>query len=1108
MRKDRDQVSWIPSPARRVALMMTTSILSLSAYGSLRSAQAANECGVIAVGGTATCTPAGNSFPNGIDYDVNDATLVIQDGVTINTSANNVSGISNGSGAVNHGNLATTTQGTVSITTSGDGAHGIAMGTGNGNNTITGSANTAISTSGASAHGILVRGYGGNVAVNTPGSIATSGNGAYGIGSYVYGGNLSIDTGTVSSSGVGGIGILGAAINGTVDITTTGITSANGYGIQTYALGAGSGDVNVTSTGGMTTYGFGVAAIAQVGNINVDLQSPITVTGPAGFAVFANTLAGDITLSSSGITTASGTSAAIYAISQSGAINITDTGTLNAANSTGIYAYAQNAALNINVNNLNAGSYGIYALGRANVAVTTNGAVSTTGDNISAIYATSLGSVTVTANGAISATGINSDGIQAYAVNGMVTVNANDISTSDDGILAYGATGATINALGTITSGDEGMEIVTGAGGNTLINVNNVTAIGDDNDAIRVTSGGTVTINVNGTVLGGANSSSGAGIDIRASTGTTININSGGSVNAVSGFAIVNSSTGLLTINNLGTLNGSHVFGGGNDAFNNLSINSVNLSRYIDTNVDGIRDTEAVAILDFGAGVDTFNNSATGALRLSTVIGATAFNTTNETFATGSAGLSLTNAGIEQGHILNLETFLNSGIISLADAETGGATAIAGDVLVITSLGAPGLGGTSNFVSNGGQLHLDTVLNNGAIDTTDVLIVDTVTTGTGATAITITNAGGTGAATGTGATDGIRLVEVRGTGSASDAFILSAPVIAGNIEYELNQADGQNWYLQSDGSIAKQIPAYQAVPLALAGFARNQMPWAQTRWGETGAKANQKSGAWIQGGYVRAVAEFGNSNQFESRNRFGQAGYDLGLGTALSGALSVGAMLQHTSTDTKITNGNGSDFSASGYGAGVNALWSTKAGLFIEALATFNYFDIGFNRTGLADVANTHAQTYGAGLQVGQKFNLTNQTTNWSVTPRASVTYIDSVIDGFTDASNLAIDFGDNDSLLVEGSIISNLDLQLEGNRVLTLTTEVGLEHDVSNSTRLTANGAAFAAEDSDTKGILNAGASLNLGHYASLFARGKFIGSFDGDDQSLQGNAGVRVKF
>ena len=1119
----------------RFALMLSTSVLSMGAYGHLRSAKAANECGIIAAGGTAICTLTGNNFTGGIDYDVTDATVIAQDGVIVSTTANNASAIANGAVGANLGTQTTTTQGSVRLTTTGDTSHGIISGSLNGAVTVTTSANTTITTSGAGSTGITAASSGGNaLTVTAPGAITTTGAGSSGINAQNTGGATTISVGQVTASGAGPVfGIYIQNLGGTIDLTTSGVSAANGYGILALAGGAGAGAVNVTTTGAVTSAGTAIAAGSQYGNVTVNTASTVTTTG-AGGTIGINTLAtsGNITVNSSGVNANAAAGAGIVAFNTTGTINVTDTGTISTGGF-GVYAYSTGGSVGVTTNSVTAGTYGIYAYGATGtsvttngdvtagntaigayagggtISVTTNGAVTSTGAASDAIFAAGPASINITANGTVTTTGAgDSDGIQAYSYAGSSTITATDITTIDDGIVTYGFSGVTVTTTGTITAGDEGIEAFTGAAANAVVTVNNVTATGVNNDAIRVTAGGTASINVNGAVLGGSTSGSGTGIDVDASTGTTITISGSGSVGSMSDYAIETVGAGATTINNSGTITGRITLSGNDDVINNLSSNSINLRRFTDTNADGVRDTEAVGVVIFGAGNDTFNNAATGTVRVSTVTGATAFNTANETFATGSAALSLANAGIEQGHIVGLETFINSGTLTLADMETGGTTAVAGDVLAITSLGVPGVGGTSNFISNGGQLHLDTVLDNGAVDTTDVLILDTVTTGAGgATGITITNAAGAGALTGTGATDGIRVVEVRGVGSASDAFALSSPVVGGIFEYELNQADGQNWYLQSS-DFATQIPAYQALPLALSGFARDQMPWAQKRWGHVEGQQEVKTGAWLRGDYVRGSEEFTGSNQYENRDRFVQAGYDVLLDTGLPGHFAIGGLLQHTSTDTSVTNGNGSTFAASGFGAGVSAFWTADGGLFAEALATLTRYEVDIDRPNLPGVADTEAYTYSAGLQIGQQFHVAGKTDRWTVTPRASLTYIDSDIDNFTDASGIAVNFVESDSMLLEAGMISGLDLDLKGNRILNLSAEIGIEHDLLGGNAITANGVNFAADRDDTRATFGAGATAHLGDGFSIFARAEGSASLSGDGHSEQASAGVRITF
>ena len=94
-------------------------------------------------------------------------------------------------------------------------------------------------------------------------------------------------------------------------------------------------------------------------------------------------------------------------------------------------------------------------------------------------------------------------------------------------------------------------------------------------------------------------------------------------------------------------------------------------------------------------------------------------------------------------------------------------------MLLISGGHTPGANGGGTFVSNGGTLKLDTVLNEGgAASRSDVLVVDGTSVGPGgATNMSIRNAGGTGALT---VGNGILVVQVLDPSrSAAGAFALA-----------------------------------------------------------------------------------------------------------------------------------------------------------------------------------------------------------------------------------------------------------------------------------------------------------------------------------------------
>jgi len=82
-----------------------------------------------------------------------------------------------------------------------------------------------------------------------------------------------------------------------------------------------------------------------------------------------------------------------------------------------------------------------------------------------------------------------------------------------------------------------------------------------------------------------------------------------------------------------------------------------------------------------------------------------------------------------------------------------------------------------------------------------------------------------------------------------------------------------------------------------------------------------------------------------------------------------------------------------------------------------------------------------------------------------------------------------------------------QGNRILSLSAELGLEQQVGGTMGLTANTVAFSSEREDTRATMEAGADLHLGDFASLFVRSSFTTAFSGADHSLEENAGVRER-
>ncbi|NDJ56519.1 autotransporter outer membrane beta-barrel domain-containing protein [Enterobacteriaceae bacterium 4M9] len=173
--------------------------------------------------------------------------------------------------------------------------------------------------------------------------------------------------------------------------------------------------------------------------------------------------------------------------------------------------------------------------------------------------------------------------------------------------------------------------------------------------------------------------------------------------------------------------------------------------------------------------------------------------------------------GLEKTALTHATTYTVNGSFTNAGRINLGSDNVTGSTLNI--------GG--HYVSEGGELHMNTVLNGGfaATDTDQLLIGGSASTGQGgATRVYINNVNGKGAFT---QPDAIKIVDVKGH-SSNDAFALGRPTVIGVYEYRLNKGrSDNNWYLSSfnpayppDENIGE--PDLHYVNPEIGAFAANQ----------------------------------------------------------------------------------------------------------------------------------------------------------------------------------------------------------------------------------------------------------------------------------------------
>ena len=497
--------------------------------------------------------------------------------------------------------------------------------------------------------------------------------------------------------------------------------------------------------------------IQSSGNANITAtNSTINVSGTASdFALYAIVLDGgaphnaSVNFTQGTIATLSGVeSGAIQAdnrgngnatIVASGAITVMPTvGVANGTTQYGLLAHAENigvgapgnASVTFESGTLNVNAVrprGILAWVDGNGSATVNTGAGTvinvTGTQFGGpgVYLFSSGTATapnaLTANVASLITSVGPTNTDPS--NLPVGIRALNSGTDAPIVVNYTGPGITVeggNGVGILAQSGSGSINVTSSSGP-------IRTTGEFSSGIVAITGGNAAVNIASgvSVMGGwqAGLTGGSGPFGLPAAGVILNpfggigtLTNNGIIGALSDRAVA----GDPQVINNGTITGFVQFtGGGNSIENN---GTFDLRHFADTNGDGVRDTLRVAIADLG---DLPNNSFTnnGTLALPAVTGATTLDSTGQYLPLGNPNNAMALGGPLQGHLIGVSTFTNSGIIDLQSNP------VAGDVLVITGARQAGVPGTGTFVSNGGTLKLDTVLNEGGAATrSDTLVVD------------------------------------------------------------------------------------------------------------------------------------------------------------------------------------------------------------------------------------------------------------------------------------------------------------------------------------------------------------------------------------------------
>ncbi len=567
-------------------------------------------------------------------------------------------------------------------------------------------------------------------------------------------------------TGSGGVFTCSGADNAGSDVTQIkvgsplSVTTAAGFGIDTYVSGGNA--LTLTGTGGMTftdnnnslikAENRGISAVNySSGNMSITTTGAVSGDLYSGIRAFNNTGTANLSVS---VATVSGGQTALDAENRgSGSLTVTTTGAVTA---TGAFGDGIQAFLNS-------------ATG-TDLTVTTESTVTGKTQGID-VRNLGTGVIEVTATGAVQ--GGSQQGIFANNFNGGdVTISAASVSGGFAGINAERTGGSGSGAVSVATTGDvsstieEGIRAYNTVSGTTMtISAHNVYGAADGIYAKHLGSGAS-TITVTGTVTGGSNAGS-AGIDTRTGSGGTTNVtlNSGASVSATSGNAIVNDDgNSTVNVNAGASVTGTIVLGAGSDA---LTFNGGNFSGV--TSFDGGTGTDSLTfrsvtgtvaggnvtgmesvVVDTGSDVTFTGTLTTGQLTANNT-GSGALKVTSTGTVTGTTG-----DGVKASNSFNgTDMTLNLGVVTGAedgiDATNSGSGAMNISASGVVSGGAGYRGINSN--NFGTDMTISVAAVEGDIDgvraqntgsgALDITATGTVTTTTGTGIIAINQTGAT-----------------------------------------------------------------------------------------------------------------------------------------------------------------------------------------------------------------------------------------------------------------------------------------------------------------------------------------------------------------------------
>ncbi|WP_159566864.1 autotransporter outer membrane beta-barrel domain-containing protein [Budvicia diplopodorum] len=601
-----------------------------------------------------------------------------------------------------------------------------------------------------------------------------------------------------------------------------------------------------------------------------------------------------------------------------------------------------------------------------------------------------------------------------FGNNGTLTIRDSGVVSSTGGYIGnYTDSTGVVNISGTGSRWDNNGQLFVGLYGNGQLTISDGGVVNNDDGNVGYSLGATGHVEVSGTGSQWNNSGE-LIVGYRDSGALTIADRAAVSASSMI-IASESTSTGTLNIGNgnlSGALNMASITGGAGAATVNFNHTddiafSPQMSGTLSVNQMNQGTTTLTSANDY-AGTTTVMN---GTLQAGAVW---AFSTSSD-FTVGTAG-QLNLAGYDQ----TVASLNNAGTVSFNGAP--------GTVLTVSG----------DYTGNNGLLNFNTVLNDDS-SATDKLVVAGNTAGT--TRVSVTNAGGSGAAT----LNGIELVQVNGTSDGE--FVQQGRIVAGAYDYAVVRgvgANASNWYLTSLLTpVTPVTPATPVVPVTPnPDPAQNVLPMIERpeagsytsnlaaanslfvtrlhdRLGETQyidvlTGERKVTSMWLrnEGGHTKSRDANGQLDTQANRYVM-QLGGDIAQWSSNDqNRLHLGVMAGYANsknhTDSR-WSGYSSRGTVDGYSTGLYATWyaneADKSGLYVDSWALYNWFN---NRVDGQSLDSEEYKSNGvtASVESGYTFKLgenSAKNVSYFIQPKAQVIWMGVKADDHTEANGTKV---------------------------------------------------------------------------------------------------------